>query len=946
MQPEGEVFKSSNPFTGHLALLYKGLESVMDYAIYVIDPGGYIRSWSSSAERVKGFTESEILNQHYSKFYLPEDIAKGVIEYEMKMAREKGRFENESWRKRSNGEKFWADEIIYPIYENSKLLGYLKITRDLSLKKQALEKLEAEKNNLEKTLYAQITELKNTNERLQKEIKEKEQAQANLYISEQRYRILTDLTQNIVCVRNPEGKFIAPQPSWEQFTGQTFEQYKNFGWLDAIHPNDRDAFYSVWQQSVRTKTPFQYSLRLHCRTDEYRYVISQAAPIFNWENNISEWVGAYLDIHELKQVENALRETTMNMNMAIQASGMGIWNWFIQEDRLIWDSQMHQLFGITVEQFRGTFKSIVDNIHPDDRESVMQLIKQVLQDRQDYRADFRIIWPDKSIHYLSTRGKVFDAPNQSLRLTGVCWDITTQKRLEAERSLAIQQAEAYLKERVKASEKYKSELEKIMQTLCHEIRNPLNGLQGAINWLRDISDNVNEIIKLLNPTPILPGAQSASTKPTKNVNLIEIHENLSLLFKSILEIIEITDESIEHLNDVVSNILLHAKIEAGKINIVSIPFDPEQTISALIKTQSNNKILLEKGLKFNVNLPEKKFLVKGDAAKLKIIFLNLLTNAIKFTKKGVISISLLLEIISPQKTNIRIIVSDTGIGMTEEEQRKVFNRFSQIQETGSNIGTGLGLSIAKGFVDAMDGNITVSSRKGYGTTFTVTIPMQNLTEEETLTFQQQAKKRYECEEILFKTELLKNRALIVEDNPVNQKVLARYLQTFGYEYNTANNGKEALEILNQQQFDIVLMDIFMPVMDGFLATKAIRDLEEISTRKRIPIIGVSGNVSDQSKALESGMDDFIVKPIKKDALKIKMTYWLAQTSQSHHTPFPSSILKSLSALSILKPPAKLDTDNLLEKKEAQEKQKTAGKDESEKQTPMISQNLNSEVRHN
>ena len=282
-----------NPIYGDQALFHKGIESIIDIAIYMIDTQGVVRTWSPSAARIKGYAKEEILGQHYSKFYLKDQIESGFLEFEMCEAREKGHYEDKGWRIRRDGTRFWADEIITPIYgDNHEHLGYCKTTRDLSSLRLVEEKLTAENQDLTVHLQKQVLELETANQQLAQEAQERQRIQTNLHNSEERYRKLIEVTQHIVWTVEPTGCFTTPQPSWERFTGQTWEQYHDFGWTNAIHPEDRAALLQAWHHAVETSRPYHSTPRLWYKEGYYRHVIANAAPLYNQAGHVYDMISS------------------------------------------------------------------------------------------------------------------------------------------------------------------------------------------------------------------------------------------------------------------------------------------------------------------------------------------------------------------------------------------------------------------------------------------------------------------------------------------------------------------------------------------------------------------------------------------------------------------------------------------------------------------------------
>ena len=253
------------------------------------------------------------------------------------------------------------------------------------------------------------------------------------------------------------------------------------------------------------------------------------------------------------------------------------------------------------------------------------------------------------------------------------------------------------------------------------------------------------------------------------------------------------------------------------------------------------------------------------------MIVNLVSNALKFTRQGEVKIS--IDVVSKgiDSVELKVMVSDTGIGIPAAAQDTLFNAFTQADgsTTRKYGGTGLGLAIVSQLVDMMGGTLGLDSVEGEGSSFWFTAKLKTATEKPVV-----SPDAVDSNERL----QLNARILLVEDNPVNQMVAQKMLEKIGLKATLANNGVEALQCLEQQTFDLVLMDCQMPEMDGFDATREIRKLElKTPQQKPLPIIAMTANVmsGDRERCLETGMDDYIGKPVQRDQLATVLRKWLA-----------------------------------------------------------------------
>lgn len=375
---------------------------------------------------------------------------------------------------------------------------------------------------------------------------------------------------------------------------------------------------------------------------------------------------------------------------------------------------------------------------------------------------------------------------------------------------------------------------RFLANMSHEIRTPLNGIIGFTEMLLDTS---------------LTGEQIRYAKAIKS--------------------------SSDTLLNLINDILDFSKIEVGKMSLEEIDFSPSITIKKvcdLLSPMTRNKPL-KLLTNINDNVPTS---VKGDPERFKQILTNLMSNAIKFTERGEIEVSLYTEVEENDKVKFHLKVRDTGIGIPENKLDTIFDAFQQADTSTTRRygGTGLGLTICKRIVTLMDGDIWVESKEGKGSTFHVLIWLKrsktdfNITEDKTIS------------QYTLKTGSVKPMSiLLVEDNPVNQELLKIILKKFGCYVEVAANGREAVDkySADPEKFDIIFMDIQMPEMDGTEATKTIRD----KGFKKVPIIALTAHAikGDREKYLEAGMNDYISKPVKKEIIFEMVKKWARKEEQ-------------------------------------------------------------------
>ncbi|MCP9236019.1 ATP-binding protein [Lewinella sp. JB7] len=348
-------------------------------------------------------------------------------------------------------------------------------------------------------------------------------------------------------------------------------------------------------------------------------------------------------------------------------------------------------------------------------------------------------------------------------------------------------------------------------------------------------------------------------------NIMARHENLT---EPQAELVRTLQNSADSLLDLINDLLDLSKIEAQNIEFEPVPFSITQFLQEI--TDMMNVRAQQKGLRFLASgACDQHHVMIGDPTRLRQVIMNLCSNALKFTDTGTVSIHLSCESSQmPDVAEIKISVQDTGIGIDAEKLQTIFNNFTQADSSINRKfgGTGLGLSITKRLVELMDGEISVESTPGEGSTFTVTIPLP-------------IDRQTRIEELSGPTGKAglppadeSKKILLVEDFEPNALIAARYLKIFGYRYEIARNGIEAVSKARSDNYVAILMDVQMPELDGLQATRRIRANEQASGRGHTPIIAMTAYAlaGDRERCLAAGMDAYIPKPINADELREKL----------------------------------------------------------------------------
>ena len=367
---------------------------------------------------------------------------------------------------------------------------------------------------------------------------------------------------------------------------------------------------------------------------------------------------------------------------------------------------------------------------------------------------------------------------------------------------------------------------RFLANMSHEIRTPLNSVVGFSEQLG--KSNLNE-------------------EQREQVNAIR--------------------NSSEMLLELVNEILDFSKYDVGKINIEAEPFSPEMEIDEVF--HSMNVLAENKGLRLEKKITiDKNIYLIGDRLRLKQVIMNLLTNAIKFTKKGKVMLRIQLVVDGKKQAVLKVQVEDTGIGMAKEDLDLIFLEFSQIYSSATTQlqGTGLGLAICKKIVELQGGKINVSSVLGKGSVFSFEIPylISEFAEEQVVVSASSAVEK-----------LKGKRVLLVDDNKMNILLVQTILKRWNMEYDSAYDGKQALELYRKMDYDIVLTDIQMPIMGGVELTHEIRYNGDFA-KSGIPILGITAHVMQENREayLKAGMNDLVLKPFLEQELMDQMLKYI------------------------------------------------------------------------
>ena len=469
-----------------------------------------------------------------------------------------------------------------------------------------------------------------------------------------------------------------------------------------------------------------------------------------------------------------------------------------------------KIFGKTKEEIVNESNNKLHQ-HNDELAVFQAADQQVFESGQTVKLEESFTLADGSTKWYETTKAPLRRSNGEIHVLGISVDIT-QRKQDAEGLVQAQKAK-----------------EQFLANMSHEIRTPVNGIAGMLNLLRN-----------------------------------------TLLSKEQTEFLNATESSVETLRVIINDILDLTKIESGKLTFENIGFRPALLLSNLGETfgpQARNK-----GLDFSlqVNMPEEA-IVLGDPVRVSQILQNLLSNAIKFTQRGFVRIKTGL---TPQEGRKDLLfsfsITDSGPGIPKSKQSFIFEAFSQVDESITRRfgGTGLGLAICKQLTEMIGGQIKLESNEGIGTTFYVTLPFAAGTADDLINQTRTDLGMPSTSTIEYMPELQGMRILLVEDNDTNRLYARNIITKLGCHVDMAENGLTAVEKVKRTVYDLILMDIQMPVMDGYEATKTIRTQVQ-EPNASAPIVALTANAikGDAERCKANGMNDYLSKPFRPEELR-------------------------------------------------------------------------------
>ena len=638
-----------------------------------------------------------------------------------------------------------------------------------------------------------------------------------LKASEAGFRDIFDNTDELIQnISFNDGKFLMVNPTWLNTLQYNASEVQQLTFKDIIHPDNIEHFSVLIKKLKEDGDIDNIQIIFKTKTGKKIFVEGETGVMMKDDKPFAIR-GIFRNITQKRIAEDVILKSRAALEQAQELAQIGSWEINLVTKIPTWSKEMYRIFEIenyiTGDLLDYVFKQ---KLSVDNNFKVTAFIENIFESNEVSTLELIIKTKENFNKHINLIGEPLLSDNNKkiIGVKGTAQDITQQKMAVLAKS-------------------------NFLSTMSHEIRTPINGVLGIANLLKS--------------------------------------ENLTDIQRGYVDTLHLSSE---HLLSIVSEILDFSKMDSGNFTFEQVPFNVYDECKKIFEEYEVKAIQNKLRLNFSPD-NDHTINVKGDKNRLLQILSNLISNAIKFTEKGTVDFNYSINN-DADKTAIIFSIKDTGIGISTLSQSKIFDTFSQVDEstTRSYGGTGLGLAITKRLVDLQHGKLYLNSEIHKGSTFFVELAYEKMpsiiinnknqirkedTNEATIIF-----KNKNEENIIIQTPALKKldgmRILIAEDNAVNAMVLTRFLTKWGVSYDVAKNGQLAIDKLERNEYDVVLMDLHMPVLGGREATKIIRDSSKHFNS--IPIIALTADaiLDAENTILKEGFNDCILKPFNPDNL--------------------------------------------------------------------------------
>ncbi len=691
-------------------------------------------------------------------------------------------------------------------------------------RKRVEDRLEKARDELEDRVQEAVADLKATNQDLSAEIHERAATETRLRRSEARYRALYERTPAMLHSIDRSGRIIMVSDYWLERMGYARDKVMGRKSVEFLTESSQERAVEVLADFFRTGRCTRIPYEMVTKTGEILNVLLSATAERDETGAVIQSLAVIEDVTDRVRAETALKASEERLNLAVRGGKLGFWDWYLDTGEVIYNERWAEIIGVAPETIEHTYETWERRIHPEDKAGVLSRLADHIDGNAPYfQAEHRLSDGDGDWRWILGIGRISEtAPDgRPLRMTGVMLDISDRKAAELHLEATVRERTRALVEANQAAERASQAKTEFLARMSHEIRTPMNAIlnMSELALLTDLDDEQRGYI------------QSVA-------------------------------HSGQHLLSVINDILDISKVEAGRLSFETIDFDLVTSLEAIIGSLSQQA--RKRGLYLDLVIKDDAApTLRGDPFRLHQVLINLVGNAIKFTRKGGVTVRVSSRTPADpgsgrdRPVELAFSVEDTGVGIPDDSRDTVFEAFGQADSSTSRKfgGTGLGLTISRQIVEAMGGRIGFENREGGGTRFHFTVQMA---------LGDPKASRDWLHPLAEQTPTRRHplRVLLAEDNGENVKVARSLIARLGHEMTVARNGAEALRELAAGDYDLVLMDIEMPEMDGIEATHRIRSGEAGERNRDIRIIALTAHALSgyREKCLVAGMDDYISKP--------------------------------------------------------------------------------------
>ncbi len=661
---------------------------------------------------------------------------------------------------------------------------------------------------------------------LQKEIADRRVVEQKVIDSEARFRELAESLPDIMFATDAAGSNVYTNRRWSEYTGipRSPQGDVQRSAAEAIHPDDVQRVRDTWRSALARGTPYEVRHRLRGVDGSYRWFIARARPVWGdgKRDAAPRWFGVVADIDGQIRAEEALRDREEQLRLALESTGLGVFEIELATRRMIWSDRCRSIFGYSPNE-AVTYRKVRSAIHPQDRRRVISAINRSRDaaGSGEFSFEMRIVQADGGERTVAARGRSFFIPDgdsdTAIRCIGTMLDTTERRRSERQLIASVtdlQHAERSLRDADRRKDEF-------LAVLAHELRNPLAPIRSALQLIGRAPDS----------------AQAVGYAR------------------------DVLDRQVGLMVRLIDDLLDVGRVTSGKLTLRLERVSLQAVIDIALEVA--RPLIAERRQSIAVSIPPAPLILICDPARIGQVLANLLNNAARYTPpRGRITLD-----VAADEQEVEVRVSDDGVGIAPEAIGSIFTMFSQAGAPPGegDAGLGVGLPLARALTELHGGSIEArSAGAGSGTEFIVKLPRQHAHQ----AADEQAGSAAGAAATINGASVLR-RVLVVDDNRDAAESLAALLRLSGHEVVIGHDGTQALQLAEQFRPEVMLLDVSMPKMNGHEATRRLRATD---WGKPIYIVALSGfgQEQDRARSLEAGCDAHLIKPLSPQELELAL----------------------------------------------------------------------------